>query len=310
MSDGKDTFNPKKTNGRAETEINFSSQGGTLPSTPPALPILENMYRGYFPLWRKIRDWGWYKDSFTKSVFLELLLIANFKSKDYLGHIIKCGQCVVGRKSLSASLGMSERQIRTTLKRLISTNEITIKTTNKFSIITLNNFSKYTKNDQQNDPPKTNKRPTKDQQTTTPYNDKNDNNDNNIYIEPPLISDLETAPQKFVKGFSLTYQSLSGQPFKAEAKHFIIATKLIKDYGTQVVIDKTKIFVKLCADKSVWFTKDGWADFTIENLSAMWNNILPKLSKKEEDDIAFEKIRKEDKEHNERVKNIIKSGRS
>ncbi|MBU3916058.1 hypothetical protein KKA14_11030, partial [bacterium] len=119
-----------------------------------------------------------------------------------------------------------------------------------------------------------------------------------------------TEPQQFVKGFSLTYQNFSGHPFKADTKHFIIAARLVKDYGLAATIDKTKIFAQLCSDKSVWFTKDGWADFTIEKLSSMWNNILPKLSKKEEDDIAFEKIRKEDKEHNERIKSVIKSGRS
>src|SRR3990167_7635558 len=84
--------------GKAVTEKNLSSQEEAFP-LPPALPY-DNMYRGYFPLWRKIVDWGWYKEGNTARVFLHLLLMANFADKHYLGHIIKRGQCVAGRKSL------------------------------------------------------------------------------------------------------------------------------------------------------------------------------------------------------------------
>jgi len=173
--------NPKKQKLSGVGESNLLRKETFVSSTPA--PLFDNMHRGYFPLWRKIRDWGWYKDVNTKSVFIELLLLSNFKENYYLGHKIQRGQCVAGRKTLSASLGLSERQIRTALKRLLATSEITIKNCNKFSIITLNNFDKYLPNDQRAVHQTTSKRPDIDQHMTTPYNDKNDKNDKNVNID-------------------------------------------------------------------------------------------------------------------------------
>lgn len=98
---------------------------------------------GYIKLHRKITDWEWYKDTATRDVFLHLLLKANYKPSRYMGHDINTGDCIFGRKAFSEELGLGEQQIRTAIKRLKSTSEITIKLTSKFSIITLVNYSKY-----------------------------------------------------------------------------------------------------------------------------------------------------------------------
>ncbi|MBQ8057075.1 MAG: hypothetical protein IJ275_01930, partial [Ruminococcus sp.] len=50
------------------------------------------------------------------------------------------GQLVTGRKKLSEALKMSEREVRTALNHLKSTNDITIRTTSKYSIITIVNY--------------------------------------------------------------------------------------------------------------------------------------------------------------------------
>jgi len=98
---------------------------------------------GYIKLYRKMTEWGWYKDANTKAVFLHLLLTANYKETEYMGVTIHPGQTVVGRKALAETLGLSEQKIRTALTRLKSTNEITIKTTNKFSVVTVVNWASY-----------------------------------------------------------------------------------------------------------------------------------------------------------------------
>ena len=98
---------------------------------------------GYIKLYRKLLDWGWYEDTNTTRVFLHLLLTANFRETKYEGVIIHPGQTVIGRKSLAKKLGLSERQIRTSLNHLISTNEVTIKTTNRFSVATIVNWASY-----------------------------------------------------------------------------------------------------------------------------------------------------------------------
>ena len=98
---------------------------------------------GYIKLHRKLLDWGWYKDPNTKAVFLHLLLTANFAESEYMGIKIHPGQTVIGRKALAKTLGMSERNVRTALNHLKSTNEVTIKATNKFSIATIVNWELY-----------------------------------------------------------------------------------------------------------------------------------------------------------------------
>ncbi len=131
---------------------------------------------GWIKLHRKVTRWGWYDDANTFRLFMHLLLMANHKDGDWHGIEIKRGQFVTGRKVLAKALKLSERSVRTSLTRLKTTNELTIKTTNRFSIITIVNYNAYNdknlENDQQNDQPTANKRPTNDQQTTTNKNVK------------------------------------------------------------------------------------------------------------------------------------------
>jgi len=173
MSDGtKININPKESNGGGVGESNLLRKGDFVPSTP--ISPSSFMYRGYFPLWRKIVDWGWYQDSVTKSVFLHLLLLANHEERYFKGHKVLPGQCVIGRKKLSLDLGISEQQCRGALNKLKSTNEITIKSTSRFSIATLNNYYKYLPKEyekiKKTTSQRTNKQPTDNQQATTPNN--------------------------------------------------------------------------------------------------------------------------------------------
>lgn len=98
---------------------------------------------GYVKLFRKMVDWEWYGDPNTKAVFLHLLLTANYKRTRYREVTLKPGQTVIGRKSLAETLGMSERNVRTALNRLKTTNEIATKATNKFTIVTIVNWESY-----------------------------------------------------------------------------------------------------------------------------------------------------------------------
>lgn len=54
---------------------------------------------------------------------------------------------MTGRHKLQELTGISEQSIRTSLERLKSTSEITIKSTNHFSIITLCNYENYQNNE-------------------------------------------------------------------------------------------------------------------------------------------------------------------
>ena len=127
--------------------------------------------QGYIKLHRSICDWEWYSDINTQAVFIYLLLNANWEDSRYRGHSVPKGSLVTGRKIIAESLGISERNVRTALKHLKLTNEVTIKSTNEFSIVTIVNWEKYQGYDSEvtnkvtNEV--TNKRPTSDQQVTT-----------------------------------------------------------------------------------------------------------------------------------------------
>lgn len=152
---------------------------------------------GFIKLHRKMTEWGWYTDASTKVVFLHLLLTANYQETEWKGIKIKPGQVVVGRKKLAQDLGLSERQVRTALEHLKSTNEVTIEVTNQFSIVTIENWAKYQlinndndqQNDQQRDQQPTNKRPATDQQPTTSKERKESKKDKKVknINNPPII---------------------------------------------------------------------------------------------------------------------------
>ena len=139
---------------------------------------------GFVKLHRKMIEWGWYSDHVVKDVFLHILMVAAFKPGQYLGHDIKPGQAVIGRKKLAKELGFSEQQVRTALKKLESTGEITLFSTNKFTIVTVENWGFYQGEDFDDNQQVTNNQPTSNQQVTNnqPHlkNVKNVNNVNNV----------------------------------------------------------------------------------------------------------------------------------
>jgi uncharacterized phage protein (TIGR02220 family) len=98
---------------------------------------------GWVKIHRSMLSWGWFDDQKTLHVFITILLSANREDGEWHGIKVKRGQWVTGRKKLSKITGLSERQVRTALSNLKTTNELTIKTTNKFSVITVVNWDTY-----------------------------------------------------------------------------------------------------------------------------------------------------------------------
>ena len=119
------------------------------------------MNNGFILLHRKIiKEWEWYSNINDRLVFIHCLLSANWEDGWFEGIKIPRGSFVSGRKKLSKEIGISEQQLRTSIKHLKSTNNLTIKTYNKFSIITINNYGKYQVNNQQFNQQSTNNQPT------------------------------------------------------------------------------------------------------------------------------------------------------
>lgn len=99
--------------------------------------------KGFILLYKQIMDWGWYSDSNTMRLFIHCLLKANYSDNEWKGVSLKRGQFITSTKKLSAALDISERQVRTSLNKLVKTGEIIKKTTNKYTLIEVTNYSYY-----------------------------------------------------------------------------------------------------------------------------------------------------------------------
>ncbi len=97
----------------------------------------------FIKLNRKILDWEWYKDANTFKLFIHLLLTANVKDKKWQGIIVKRGELITSIPNLSKSTGLSAQEVRTAIKHLILTGEITDSSSPRFRIISIKNYGKY-----------------------------------------------------------------------------------------------------------------------------------------------------------------------
>lgn len=101
------------------------------------------MCNGWIKLHRKILDWEWFTSPSTLQLFIYLLLRANKEDKKWRGILIKRGQLVTSVATIIEETKLSTQQVRTSLNRLKSTNEITSKTTNRFTLVTVCKYESY-----------------------------------------------------------------------------------------------------------------------------------------------------------------------
>lgn len=98
---------------------------------------------GWIKLQRKMIDWEWFTDVNTCHLFTYLLLAATHTTVKWRGILLEPGQLITGRTLLATKTGLSEQQVRTSLDKLKSTNEITSESTNNFTVITITNWNLY-----------------------------------------------------------------------------------------------------------------------------------------------------------------------
>lgn len=135
----------------------------------------------WIKIFRELLQWEWFQKAEMVQLFIYLLLKASCADKQWQGITVKRGQLVTSNATIRQDLRLSEQQIRTCIKRLISTGEITYKSTNRYVVITICNYDKYQEtgnsiNEQNNE--QTNNQPTDEQraineQSTTSKEIKN-----------------------------------------------------------------------------------------------------------------------------------------
>lgn len=97
----------------------------------------------YIRLNRKILDWEWYGDINTCRLFIHMLLKANWKDGEFKGKHIPRGSFVSSFGKLAEETQLTVDEVRTAVKHLISTKEITKQAYSKFTVFTVKNYDAY-----------------------------------------------------------------------------------------------------------------------------------------------------------------------
>lgn len=207
---------------------------------------------GYIRLYRSFLTWEWYDDINTKSVFLHLILTANWEPKKWCGITIERGQRVFSYAKLSKEIRMSVQQTRTAINHLKSTGEVTCSGTAEYSIVTIKNYELYQQltceatSDQQ----ASNKQATSDQQQLKKDKEsKKDKKDKYIGAFTLLSGDDE----ELRKAFS-DFESMR-----------IAKKKPLTDRAEQMIVNK----LKGMGDRDVWV-----ASLNQSTLNA-WQDVFP-----------------------------------
>lgn len=136
---------------------------------------------GFITLHRKLLNWEWYDDINTSRLFIHCLLRANHKDNNWRGINVKRGQFISSLSKLASETSLTVKQIRTSLKKLNSTNEVASKGQAQHTVFTINNYDLYQGEGKQ----KASEGQAEGKQRATNNNDNNENNDK--YIDQSKI---------------------------------------------------------------------------------------------------------------------------
>lgn len=191
----------------------------------------------YIKINRSLLEWGWYKDKNTSRLFIHMLLKANWKDGFFLGIEIKRGSFVSSLAKLSEETNLSVREIRTAIKHLELTGEVTSKKYNKFSVFTVNNYCSYQSSDTQSDKQVTSNRQASDNNRRREER-KKEYIDTNVSIKQHSIQSIIDAWNQLEPyGIKMIYRINPG------SKRCTSLIALLEQFGEEKVIqavDKVK----------------------------------------------------------------------
>ena len=204
------------------------------------------MEQGYIKIFRDILEFEWYTEPTTARLYIHLLIKANHKDGFYRGEKVMRGQVYTGRKLLEKETGISQQSIRTSIKKLESTNHLTIDSTKQRSIITLKNYHKFQSSNHQ-----TNQQLTNDQPTT---NHKQEcNNEKNV--KKDFYELWEKYPKKDGKKKALSsYTSANKRGFTKNDVRMAMDNYLAK-------LDRDKTENQFIKNGGTWF--NNWEDWLV-----------------------------------------------
>lgn len=192
------------------------------------------METGWIKIHRKLLEWEWYRDTNMVRLWIHLLLNANIKDRKWKGKVIPKGSLVTSLTDLSDKTGMSKQELRTCIKRLKKTKEITCSPTNRYTIVTICNYEAYQVYDgelQHAGQQPGNTQTTHGQHTNnTPIIEEG----KEIKEEKEYFDSLRFDLKRFgddwaaLIGQWLYFQYANGKPFKTQSSVNLMVNKLVK----------------------------------------------------------------------------------
>lgn len=101
------------------------------------------MERGWVKCYRKEVDWEWFREPNTAHLFHYMVLAANRYDGKWQGVNVPAGCFISSIRTLSEKTGLTVSQVRTAIKHLISTHDITQSSTSKYTLYKVENYFKY-----------------------------------------------------------------------------------------------------------------------------------------------------------------------
>ena len=215
------------------------------------------MSTGWIKLHRQLLEWEWYDDTNTKCLFLHCLLRANHSDTEWRGHKIKRGQFLTSVDTLTRETGLSVSQIRTSLKKLISTNEIASKSQARSTVITVLSYDSHQDNDKPDDKLMTMKSQADDNEIAT---------DKNVIIKE-CKNDKKLVNDRFAEFWDLYGKKTDSSKCKTK---FARLTKT----EIELLFEKLPAYIKSTPDKQyrknpiTWLNGKCWNDEIMQNSQA------------------------------------------
>lgn len=215
----------------------------------------EETNSGWVKLHRSILRWEWWDDANTARVFIYCLLKANPVQKKWHGITIERGTFITSYPTIAKETGLTLQQIRTAIKRLKSTREITYQTTHDFSIVTITNYERYQQQPNPEEHPE--QQPNQQSSNTPATGQQQASNNNEEYkeekeIKNNLIEEEDAHAQIFEeKSIFELYENLK-ETYETETETAnAIRLKIHRDYGKQITTAQIAEYHKQFVEKTI-----------------------------------------------------------
>lgn len=263
---------------------------------------------GFVKIDRRFNEWEWASSPNMVSVFIHCLIEANYKDKRFQGIEVPRGSFVMCQERFASECGLSRQQLRTCLKKLEETGEITQKSTNRFTVVSVCNYCKYQDYQPTDNQQITNEQPTDNQQITTRERKEEGKN---ILLLPPITRARESEKieeKTNEKEIDEKFEEFWGHytPIKCEGRFVAKGSKAEarKKFGSLLksgvrfveIMEGLRAYLAYCRDNNalscgatVFLNQRRWEDDYTGAVSARGSpNITPKGSVYEQNLMAME----------------------